>query len=169
MGFYSSPITYHFLLLVTSPNRMNENPLRKQLAFAGALLFFIGMVTGLWTVAALTGKVVVGMPRMALAAHLNALLGGLWLLAVAWSFEFLHYGPKGLRRLALGVGVPAYANWLVTLVASFIGVNGLDYTGQRSNDVIAFLLQTLVALPTLIASAFWAWGFRAKRTRATTS
>jgi len=142
---------------------MNENPLRKQLAFAGALLFFIGMVTGIWAAAALTGKVVVGIPRMALAAHLNGLLGGLWLLAVAWSFEFLHYEPKGLRRLALGVGVPAYANWLVTLIASFVGVRGLDYTGQRSNDVIAFLLQTLVVLPTLIASAFWAWGFRAKR------
>ena len=142
---------------------MNENPLRKQLAAAGALLFFIGMLTGIWSAAALTGKVAVGMPRMALAAHLNGLLGGLWLLAVAWSFEFLHYGARGLRRLALGVGVPAYANWLVTLVASFIGVSGLEYTGQRSNDIIAFLLQALVVLPTLVASAFWAWGFRAKR------
>ena len=126
-------------------------------------MFFIGMVTGIWSAAALTGKVVVGMPRLALAAHLNGLLGGLWLLAVAWSFEFLHYGARGLRRLALGVSVPAYANWLVTLIASFIGVNGLDYTGQRVNDIIAFLLQALVVLPTLIASAFWAWGFRAKR------
>ncbi|HEV2801304.1 MAG TPA: hypothetical protein VGW12_12445 [Pyrinomonadaceae bacterium] len=142
---------------------MQENPLRKQLAFAGALLFFIGMVTGLWSAAALTGKVVVGMPRMALAAHLNALLGGLWLLAVAWSFEFLHYGTRGLRRLAIGVGVPAYANWFVTLIASFLGVNGLDYNGQMRNDVIAFLLQSLVVLPTLVASAFWAFGFRPKR------
>ena len=142
---------------------MIENPLRKQLAGAGALLFFIGMVTGLWSAAALTGKVVVGMPRLALAAHLNGLLGGLWLLAVAWSFEFLHYGARGLRRLAFGVTLPAYANWLVTLIASFIGVNGLEYTGQRGNDVIAFLLQTLVVLPTLVASAFWAWGFRTKR------
>lgn len=142
---------------------MMENPLRKQLAFAGALLFFVGMVTGLWSAAALTGKVVVGMPRMALAAHLNALLGGLWLLAVAWSFEFLHYGERGLRRLAVGVAVPAYANWLVTLVASFLGVNGLDYNGQMRNDVIAFLLQSLVVLPTLVASGFWAFGFRARR------
>jgi hydroxylaminobenzene mutase len=102
------------------------------------------------------------MPRLALASHLNGLLGGLWLLAVAWSFEFLHYTEKNLRRLAFGVGVPAYANWFVTLIASFLGVNGLDYTGQTANDVIAFLLQTSVVLPTLIASAFWVWGFRAK-------
>jgi hypothetical protein len=44
---------------------------------AGALLFFIGMLTGLWAGVALTGKVKVGIPHLALAAHLNALLGGL--------------------------------------------------------------------------------------------
>ncbi len=141
---------------------MTETPLTKKLAAAGALLFFIGMITGIWAAAVLTGKVVVGMPRLALAAHLNGLLGGLWLLAVAWSLQFLHYGEKGLRRLALGVAVPAYANWLVTLVASFLGVNGLDYTDNLANNVIAGLLQSLVVLPTLIASGFWAWGFKGK-------
>ncbi|MBA3320603.1 MAG: hypothetical protein H0T45_04035 [Pyrinomonadaceae bacterium] len=141
---------------------MTETPLTKKLAAAGALLFFIGMITGIWAAAVLTGKVVVGMPRLALAAHLNGLLGGLWLLAVAWSLQFLHYGEKGLRRLALGVAVPAYANWLVTLVASFLGVNGLDYTDNLANNVIAALLQSLVVLPTLIASGFWAWGFKGK-------
>ncbi|CAN5709471.1 hypothetical protein BH20ACI3_BH20ACI3_03480 [soil metagenome] len=139
------------------------DPIRKRLAMAGAVLFFAGMLTGLWAAATLTGTVVVGIPRLALVAHLNALLGGLWLLAVAWSFEFLHYGETGLRRLAIGVGIPAWANWLVTLAASFLGVPGLTYTGNRANDVIAFLLQTLVVVPTLIACAFWVWGFRERR------
>lgn len=142
---------------------MNNAPLRKQLAMAGALLFFVGMLTGLWTAAALTGTVVVGMPRLALIAHLNALLGGLWLLAVASTFEFLHYDEKGLRWLAIGVGLPAWSNWFVTLIASFLGVNGLSYTGNRANDIIAFFLQALVVVPTLIACAFWVWGFRERR------
>lgn len=137
--------------------------LRKRLAMSGALLFFVGMLTGLWTAAALTGTVVVGMPRLALIAHLNALLGGLWLLAVASTLDFLHYGEKGLRRLAIGVGLPAWSNWFVTLIASFLGVNGLTYTGNRANDIIAFLLQALVVVPTLIACAFWVWGFRERR------
>ena len=42
----------------------------------------------------------------------------------------------------------------------FLGVTGLSYTGNRANDVIAFLLQALVVVPTLIACAFWVWGFR---------
>ena len=60
------------------------------------------------------------------------------------------------------IALPAYANWLVTLIASFIGVNGLEYTGRLANDVIAFLLQTTVVLPTLIACAAWVWGFKQK-------
>lgn len=137
--------------------------LRKQLAMSGALLFFIGMLTGVWAAVALTGQVKVGIPHLALAAHLNGLLGGLWLLGVAWSFEFLHYSKKGLSRLAIGVGVAAWANWLVTLVASFLGVNGLTYTGAPANDAIAFLLQAFVVVPTLVACAFWVWGFRQKQ------
>lgn len=138
-------------------------PIRKSLAKAGAVLFFVGMLTGLWSAAALSGTVVVPLPRVALVAHLNALLGGLWLLAVAWSFEFLHYSERGLRRLAIGVAIPAWSNWFVTLIASFLGVTGLTYTGHRANDIIAFLLQALVVLPTLVACAFWVWGFRGLR------
>ncbi|CAN5856738.1 hypothetical protein BH18ACI4_BH18ACI4_19260 [soil metagenome] len=142
---------------------MKTAPIRKRLAMAGALLFFVGMLTGLWAAATLTATVVVGIPRLALVAHLNALLGGLWLLAVAWSFEFLYYGELGLRRLAIGAAIPAWSNWLVTLFASFLGVTGLAYTGNRANDVIAFLLQALVVIPTLIVCAFWVWGFRERR------
>lgn len=114
---------------------------------AGAVLFFVGMLTGLWAAATLTGTVVVGIPRLALVAHLNALLGGLWLLAVAWSFEFLHYSDRGLRRLAIGVGIPAWSKLARNSVHVFSGRE----------------LQALVVVPTLIASAFWVWGFRARR------
>jgi hydroxylaminobenzene mutase len=142
---------------------MTESPTQKRLAMAGALLFLVGMVTGLWSAATLTGKVKVGIPHLALAAHLNGLLGGLWLIAVAWTFQFLRYGEKGLQRLAFGVAVPAWANLIVTLIASFLGVSGLDYTGQRANDIVAVLLQTSVVLPTLIASGFWVYGFGGRR------
>jgi hypothetical protein len=141
--------------------------IRKRLAFNGALLFAIGMVTGFWLAAAVTKKFGIGdpvlTPQLARATHLNALFGGLWLIAAAWSFQFLHYGARGLRRLAFIIALPAWANWLVTLFASFFGVNGLEYTGRLTNDVIAFLLQTTVVLPTLIACGFWVWGFRRAR------
>src|ERR1700682_1868907 len=108
---------------------MTANSVQRRLAMAGALLFFIGMLTGLWSAAALTGLVKLGIPHLALAAHLNGILGGLWLIAGAWTLEFLRYGLKGQRRLAFGVGLAAWSNWLITLAASFLGVTGLVYNG----------------------------------------
>ena len=139
---------------------MTLNPVQKRLAMAGALLFLIGMLTGLWAAVALTGLVKVGIPHLALAAHLNGILGGLWMIAVAWTFKFLGYSARGQHRLALIVGLAAWSNWLVTLLASFLGVTGLMYSGNRDNDLIAVLLQTLVVVPSLVASGFWVWGFR---------
>lgn len=146
---------------------VETDQIRKRLVFAGALLFSIGMVTGFWLAAAVTKKFGIGdpvlTPQLARAAHLNALFGSLWLIAAAWSFQFLHYSARGLKRLAFVFALPAWANWFVTLVASILGVNGLSYTGHLANDVIAFLLQTTVVLPTLVACVFWLWGFKEKR------
>jgi hydroxylaminobenzene mutase len=137
--------------------------LQKRLAGAGATLFAIGMVTGLWSAAALTGKVTVGIPHLALAAHLNALLGGLWLIALAWTLPMLRYGDRGRRRLAAIIAVPAWGNWFVTLIASFLGVRGLDYTGDHRNDAIAAALQGIVVAPALVGVVAWALGFRKPR------
>jgi hydroxylaminobenzene mutase len=130
---------------------------------AGAWLFAIGLVTGLWAAAVLTGQVVVPIPRLALAAHLNGILGGLWLIAVAATLDRLRYGLAGRHRLAMLVVVATWANWLITLLASGLGVRGLEYTTDARNNVIAFLLQVFVVLPSLAAGGAWAWGLGGPR------
>jgi hydroxylaminobenzene mutase len=137
-----------------------DDSLRHRTAASGATLFAVGMFTGLWSGIALTGKVKVAIPHLALAAHLNALFGGLWLIALAFTLPMLSYGEKGKKRLIALTLIPAYGNWLVTLVASFLGVTGLDYTGDHANDAIAVLLHTIVVLPSLAATVAWAWGFK---------
>ena len=139
-----------------------ENELRRALLARGAWLIAVSMVTGLWTAAALTQKFGVGDGKLALAAHLNALIGGLWLIAVAWSLDYLSYGDMGRRRIAWLLTLSVWANWLVTLIASFLKVNGLDYNSDPKNNAIAFLLQTLVVLPALVGAIAWALGFRKK-------
>ncbi|MEO8903190.1 MAG: hypothetical protein ABI488_13800 [Polyangiaceae bacterium] len=118
------------------------------------------MLTGGWAGIALSGKVVVPIPHLALAAHLNALLGCFWLLAFSFTVPMLSYGEKAKRRLAWLQIIPNYGNWLVTLVASFLGVRGLSFTGERANDVIAAALIAVVVLPGLLGTFAWAWGFR---------
>jgi (hydroxyamino)benzene mutase len=142
---------------------MDGPALRRRLAVSGAWLFAVGMVTGIWAAVVLTGQVTVGLPRLALAAHLNGLLGGFWLVLVGATLDMLRYGDAGRRRLAWVVMVPAWANWLVTLLASFLGVTGLQYTHDMTNNAIAALLQALVVLPSLVGAFAWAWGLGGKR------
>jgi (hydroxyamino)benzene mutase len=143
---------------------MADESLSRRLAWAGAWLFAVGMVTGVWAAIVLTDRVVVQLPRLALAAHLNALLGGLWLIAVAATVDMLRYGPIGRRRLAWVVIVPAWGNWLITLIASILGVTGLEYTrGDPANNVVAALLHSVVVLPSLVGAGAWAWGLGGKR------
>ena len=138
----------------------NEDSTRRDLVVRGAWLIAVSMVTGFWTAAAITQKFGVGDGKLALAAHLNALIGGLWLIAVAWSLDYLHYGAIGRRRLAWVLTLATWSNWFVTLIASFLKVNGLDYTNDPKNNAIAFLLQTTVVLPGVVGAIAWAWGFR---------
>ena len=138
---------------------LGTDVLRHRVERAGAWLFAVGLVTGIWAAVVLTGKVVVPIPRLALAAHLNGLLGGLWLVAVAATLDRLRYGLAGRHRLALVVILATWANWLITLIASVVGVRGLEYTSDASNNVIAVLLQLFVVLPSLLAALAWAWGF----------
>jgi hydroxylaminobenzene mutase len=140
--------------------RVSIDPLQRWVAARGALLLAIGMVTGLWSGAALSGVVTVTIPRLALAAHLNCLLGCFWLLGFAFTLPMLSYGDKAKQRLARLMMLPTYGNWLITLLASFLGVRGLVFTGERANDVVAALLLAVVVAPALVASFAWAWGFK---------
>ncbi|MBX3227691.1 MAG: hypothetical protein KIT84_15150 [Labilithrix sp.] len=139
---------------------MTFDPLQRKVVGRAALLMAIGMFTGIWSGIALAGKVKVDVPHLALAAHLNALFGCFWLVAIAWTLPMLSYDAKAKERLANGALLPTYGNWLVTLVASFVGERGIEFQGRLGNDVIAALLLAVVVLPALVVSAAWANGFR---------
>lgn len=141
--------------------------LQRSLAARGALLFFLGLLTGVWVGAVMTdGRALFlelhftpSAQRLALVAHMNALLGCFWLVAVAATLEAVRFGEQGKSRLALAVTAVTYANWSVTLLASFVDRKGLELVkGDASNNVVAVLLIALVVLPGLGASAAWAYG-----------
>lgn len=135
------------------------DPLQRHVAGRAVVLLAIAMVTGLWAGVALSGKVVVPIPHLALAAHLNALFGCLWLLGFAFTLPMLRYSDQAKWRLATLQIVPNYGNWLITLIASFLGVRGIDFQGKLANDIVAVALMAVVVVPALAATFAWAWGF----------
>lgn len=137
----------------------SQRPLNKVIGLSGARLMAIGLLTGLWSAAALTGKVTLTIPRLALVAHLNALLGGLWLLALASTVQYLGHNESRVRKIYRWIQIPAWSNWAITLLASMLGVTGLTYTEDTTNNVIAFLLQVCVVVPSLVGATLWVRGF----------
>jgi hydroxylaminobenzene mutase len=129
------------------------------MAHAAAWLMLLGLLTGGYVSSAMTGKVPAD-PHMALAAHLNALMGTFFLLGVAWTLPMLRYGQSGQQRLAWLVIVSNFANWGVTCVKAWLRVSGVDLIGQPANDAIFLTLTATVVLPALAAAGAWVYGFR---------
>jgi hydroxylaminobenzene mutase len=119
----------------------------------------LGLLTGGYVSSAMTGKIPAD-PHMALAAHLNALMGTFFLLGVAWTLPMLRYGAVGQQRLAWLVIVANFANWAVTGVKALLRVKGVDFMGEPANDAIFLTLTATVVLPSLAAAGAWVYGFR---------
>ena len=134
-------------------------PAARLMAHAAAWLMLVGLLTGGYVSSAMTGKLPAD-PHMALAAHLNALMGTFFLLGVAWTLPMLRYGPVGQQRLAWAVITANFANWAVTCVKAWLRVSGVDLIGQPANDAIFLTLTATVVLPALVAAGAWVYGFR---------
>ncbi len=134
-------------------------PAARLMAHAAAWLMLLGLLTGGYVSSAMTGKVPAD-PNMALAAHMNALMGTFFLLGVAWTLPMLRYGPVGQQRLAWLVIVANFANWAVTGVKAWLRVTGVDFIGEPANDAIFLTLTATVVLPSLAAAGAWLYGFR---------
>ena len=153
----------------------SPTPLQRALMARGAVLFFLGLLTGVWAGAVLTQGRALGLTlgtphyeRLALASHLNGLLGCFWILAVALTIEHTSLGVGAKLWLARLVTLVNYANWSITLLASILDVRGLELvSGDPKNNAVAVLLLAGVVLPGLAAAALWAWGLVGASRKAT--
>jgi (hydroxyamino)benzene mutase len=90
----------------------------QRLTQAGVALFLIGLITGFF---------IHGMPlpKLALTAHLNAIIGGAFMVALGPTWPRLKLGPVG-SSIALGLAIYGlYAGWLIYLLASAWGAGGM--------------------------------------------
>jgi hydroxylaminobenzene mutase len=141
-----------------TPGSRDETATRV-LVVAAAWLLLVGLLTGGYIAAAATGAIDADADS-AVAAHLNAILGALWMIAVAWTLQYVRYGAVGQRRLAWLLVVSNWTNWLVTAVKAALHVHGIAAGPPAANNAVFVTLTTLVVLPSLAAAVAWALGLR---------
>lgn len=129
--------------------RMDDS--RRRLLWHGMFLFFLGLVTGFV-------ETKFANPRMGLAAHLEGLMNGTFLVALGaiWAEVKL---PSRWKTAAFWCALyGTYANWAVTCLAAILGtaalspITGAGHSGQPWEEKLVTLGFTSVGLVIVAAS-----------------
>ena len=147
--------------------------LQSLLVAHGALVFLVGLVAGfpfaflilgrveLWPI---PGHVDVTMPgdvRGWRMAHLEGILNGVTLMAVAGVLPRLSLWVRSLRIITWTLIVTAWGNQIASVIGPIFGGRGLAFGGGAANSLM-FLLFTTAVVTVIVAMALVARGaFRA--------
>ena len=130
-----------------------------RLLWHGMALFLLGLATGLFSQ-------FLANPRMGLAAHLEGLMNGTFLLALgaAWGHVRLSTRAAGV---AFGTAIyGTYANWLTTLLAALFGTAAMTpiasgaHRGQGWQELLVTIGFASVAVSMLVSSSILLLGLR---------
>jgi hydroxylaminobenzene mutase len=133
----------------------------RRLMWHGMFLFLLGLFTGF------AEPHFVNM-RMGLAAHLEGVLNGIFLLALgaAWGEVRLSSGAKAVAFWTALYG--SYVNWLVTTLAAAFGTGALSPITAPGRIALAWQEQGVtigfisVAIAIILCSLLALWGLRGK-------
>ncbi|MEW6643758.1 MAG: hydrogenase [Pseudomonadota bacterium] len=138
---------------------------RRRLLFHGMALFLIGLLTGL-------AEQHFTNVRMALAAHLEGVMNGTFLLVVGaiWSEVKLSSRANAVAYWTLLGGT--YGNWAVTTIAAILGTAALSpitaagYGAAQWQEALVTAGFVMIGLAIISASVLLLWGLRGKATLA---
>src|SRR5215831_12914126 len=92
---------------------------RRRLLWHGMLLFLLGLFTGL-------AEPQFANPRMGLAAHLEGVMNGTFLLALGAVWATVRLSPRWTRAAYWTALYGKYANWAVTFLAAIFGTAAMS-------------------------------------------
>ena len=133
----------------------------RRLLWHGMLLFLLGLLTG-FVIQQFSN------PRMALAAHLEGILNGLFLLVLGAIWAQVRLSLRAARVARGCVLYGAYVNWGITTVAAALGTSALTpitaagHTAAPWAERLAAIGFGSVGVAMLIASALLSWGLRGR-------
>jgi hydroxylaminobenzene mutase len=137
--------------------RMQDS--KRRLLWHGMFLFLLGLLTGFV-------EQKFANPRMALAAHLEGVMNGIFLvvLGAVWTEVRLSQRLKAMAYWSALYGT--YANWVVTTLAAIFGtaalspITGAGHTGQPWQESIVTIGFLSVGIVIVVCSILVLWGLR---------
>lgn len=136
---------------------MDSRP--RRLCWHGVLLFLLGLIIGL-VIQRFAN------PRMGLAAHLEGLMNGTFLLALGAAWSHVRLSPLAAKVTFGAALYGTYANWAFTTIAAAFGTAAMTpqssgiHKGQPWQELLVTLGFISVALAMLLSSALLLWGLR---------
>jgi hydroxylaminobenzene mutase len=136
---------------------------KRSLIWHGMFLFFLGLLTGF-------AEQKFANPRMGLAAHLEGVMNGTFLIALGsvWTEVRLASRPKAAAYWTALYGT--YANWTITTLAAVFGASSLSpITGAGHGAapwqevLVKFGFQS-VGVAIVLSSVIILWGLRRRAT-----
>ena len=142
---------------------MNIDDTKRRLIWHGMLLFLLGLVTGF------VEQQFANM-RMGLAAHLEGVMNGTFLVALGAVWHEVKLSPRAKATAYWTALYGTYVNWLLTTVAAVFGTSSLSpITGTAhgaqpwQESIIAFGFPT-VGITIVACSVLVLWGLRRRAT-----
>jgi (hydroxyamino)benzene mutase len=136
---------------------------KRSLIWHGMFLFFLGLLTGF-------AEQKFANPRMGLAAHLEGVMNGTFLIALGavWTEVRLPSRPKAAAYWTALYGT--YANWTITTLAAVLGasslspITGAGHSAAPWQEVLVKSGFQSVGVAIVASSVIILWGLRRRAT-----
>src|SRR5271169_6971752 len=130
------------------------------LMWHGMFLFLIGLLTGF-------AEQHFANTRMGLAAHLEGVMNGTFLLALGAVWNEVHLSPRA-KVIAFWIALyGTYGNWFVTTLAAICGtaalspITGVGHSGRPWQETLVTLGFLTVGITIIATAVCILWGLRA--------
>lgn len=136
---------------------------KRRMLWHGMLLFLIGLLTGLVEQS-------FSNPRMGVAAHLEGILNGIFLVALGAIWMDVRLPPRWKTAAFWSALYGTYANWAITTLAAIWGTAAMcpiaaaGHSAQPWQENLVTLGFISVGLAMLTAAALVVWGLRRRAT-----